>query len=161
MALDSIAGRLLGLDIFRGLEASHVERIAQDAERLIFRDRQKIIEAGEACDGAIVIISGEARALAQEERDLDEFTVEPGSMLGETAMLTEHTAVLTIVADGDVRAIKVNRDALRRHLEDEPSLAQHFQERLADRLQRTAIELRMIDERLAVASLVLAESESA
>jgi len=161
MALDSIAGRLFGLDIFRGLPNAHIERIAHEAERLIFRDGQKIIEAGTPSDGAIVIVSGEARALGQETQDLDEFIIEPGSMLGETAMLGEHTAILTIVAHGDVRAIKITRDALRAHLEEEPALAQHFQDRLAARLQRTAIELRMIDERLAVASMAAAERQTA
>lgn len=153
MALDAIAGRLLGLEIFRGLVPTQIERIARDAERLIFRDGQKIAEAGSESDGAIVIIAGRARALADPSRDLDEFIVEAGSMLGETAMLAEHRAHITILAEGDVRAVKVTREALQLHLQDDPALAEHFHERLAARLQRTALELKMIDERLAVASL--------
>jgi CRP-like cAMP-binding protein len=153
MALDAIAGRLLGLDIFRGLASSQIERIARDAERLIFRDGQRIVEAGAESDGAIVIIAGRARALAEPAQDLEEFAIEPGSMLGETAMLAEHKATITIIADGDVRAVRLLREALWRHMEEDPSLAEHFHDRLVARLQRTALELKMIDERLAMASL--------
>jgi CRP-like cAMP-binding protein len=160
MALDAIAGRLLGLDIFRGLAPHQIERIAREAERLIFRDGQKIVEAGAETDGALVIIAGLAKALAEPSHGLEEFTIEPGSMLGETAMLTEHRSAVTILAHGDVRAVKVARETLLRHMEEEPTLAEHFHERLAERLQRTALELRMIDERLAVASLAVAAEAS-
>ena len=72
-------------------------------------------------------------------------------MLGEGAMLTEHTYGLTVCAVGDVRAIQITRDALFAQLQDDPDLAEHLRARLANRLQRVALELRLIDERLAEA----------
>ena len=156
MAIDTIAGRLLGLDLFRGLDAGQIERIAREAERLIFRDGQRIIEKGKPIDGAVVIIGGRARALADSERDVDARAVEPGSLLGETAMLVEHHALVTVVAESDVRAVMIMREALRAHMHDDPAIAEHFAARLASRLQRMAVELRMIDERLAVACQTLA-----
>jgi CRP-like cAMP-binding protein len=161
MALDAITDRLLGLDIFRGLAAPQIERLAREAERLIFRDGQKIVEAGAESDGALVIIGGRAHALADPAHGLDEFTIEAGSMLGEIAMLAEHKSAVTVVAEGDVRAVKVIREILRRHMEEDAELAGHFHERLAARLQRTALELKMIDERLAVAALAVAAPNEA
>ena len=157
MAIDTIAMRLLGLEMFRGLDADQIERIAREAERLIFRDGQRIVEAGSVCDGAIVIIAGSARALADAERGLEERRIVPGSLLAETAMLTEHQTAITVVADGDVRAVKIVRETLHAAMQDDPAIAGHFAERLAARLQRMAIELRMIDERLAAASQAVAE----
>lgn len=153
MALDAITSRLLGLDIFRGLAPLQIERIARDAERLIFRDGQKLVEAGSESDGAIVIIAGRARALAEPLHGLEELSIEAGSILGETAMLAEHRPLVTILAEGDVRAVKVAREALQLHMQEDVAVAEHFHERLAARLHRTALELRMIDERLAVAGL--------
>ena len=161
MALDAVAACLLGFDIFRGLDPRMIVRIARETERMVFRDGQRIAEAGGACDGAIIVIAGRVRAVADASQDLDEFIVAPGSMIGETAMLTEHTSSLTIVAEGDVRAVKVLRESLRGLMEDDPALAEHFHDRLAARLQRTALELRMIDERLAVASLAASDVKSA
>lgn len=158
MAIDTIAGRLLGLDLFRGLDASQIERIAREAERLIFRDGQRIIEKGKPLDGAVVIIAGRARALADPERDVDARAVEPGSLLGETAMLVEYQTLVTVVAESDVRAVMIMREALRAHMHDDPAVAEHFAARLASRLQRMAVELRMIDERLAVACQTFARN---
>jgi CRP-like cAMP-binding protein len=154
MALDLIAARLSRLDMFRGLTSAQLQRLAREAERMIYRDGQTINAACENGDGAIVIISGRAMILADAELGLEAEDVETGSMLGEAAMLTEHTFGLTIAAVGDVRAVQLTRDALHAHLEDDPDLAQHFRERLANRLERVAVELRLIDERLAVASQI-------
>lgn len=157
MAIDTIAGRLLGLDMFRGLDAGQIERIAREAERLIFRDGQRVVEAGKPLDGSVVIIGGRARALADPERELEARAIEPGSLLGETAMLVEHQSSVTVVAEGDVRAVMVMREALHTQMQDDPAVAEHFAARLASRLQRMAVELRMIDERLAVACQTVAE----
>lgn len=156
MALDVIAGRLMCLDVFRGLGAAQIERIAQDAERMLFRDGQRIIRAGDDGDGAIVLIAGGARILADPESGIEERAVEPGSLLGEPAMLSEHQFRITAVASGDVRAVHLARSVLRMQMVEDPSLADHFHARLANRLQRVAVELRLIDERLAAASQVAA-----
>ena len=151
MALDSIAGRLLGLEIFRGLAPAQVERIAREAERMIFRDGQTLVAAGTEGDGALVIIAGRAMALADADTGRSARQIEPGSMIGELAMLTEHHIGVTVVADGDVRAIKVVRETLHANMQEDPALAAHLHARLVARLQRVALELRMIDERLAAA----------
>ncbi len=149
MALDLIGDRLQRLDVFRGLAPEQIERIARDAERLIFRNGQKILDAGSDGEGAVIIISGYATALADADAGLDAFEIEAGAMLGETAMLTEHQFRVTVVAAGDVRAVRINRAALLAHMHEDPTLAEHLHGRLTSRLQRVAVELRLIDERLA------------
>lgn len=162
MALDLIAARLSRLEIFRGLAPEQLQRIAQNAERMVFRDGQKIITAGEQGDGAIIIIAGRAMIMPDPELGIEAEDVEPGSMLGEGAMLAEHAYRLTVCAVGDVRAIKVAREAVYAHLQDDPDLAEYLRARLANRLQRVALELKLIDERLAVASqAALAEAPAA
>ena len=152
MAIDTIARSLIGLDLFRGLGPEHVVRIARDAERMIFRSGQRIIDAGKAGDGSIVIISGTARRMADPNDEYeDALPIEPGTLLGETAMLTEHIFSTTVIADGDVRAVKLTRDAMLALMREDALIAEHFHDRLAARLQRMAIELRMIDQRLAAA----------
>lgn len=160
MALDLIAARLLCLDAFRGLAPEQIARVAGEAERMIFRDGQRLIETGKDGDGAILIIDGWAEALADEDLGLEAREIEAGTLLGETAMLTEHQFRLTVVARGDVKAVQITRAALLAHMHDDPSLAEHLQRRLASRLQRVIVELRLIDERLATAG-ELAATEAA
>lgn len=152
MALDTIADRIAALETFRGLTAAQVRRIAREAERTIFRDGQKMTEAGSESDGALVVIAGRATTLCDEQGAREPRPIEAGSMLGETAMFSEYRFGVTAVAQGDVRAVKITREALRVHMEEDPAVAAHFHARLASRLQRVALELRVIDERLATAS---------
>ncbi len=152
MALDTITGCLNDLDVFRGLTPAQLERLAREADRIIRRDGQTLIEAGAMGDGALVIVAGHALTLADPDRGFEATTVRPGSMLGEAAMLTERHYNLTVVADGDVRAIKIARATLAANMRDDPALAAHFQARIAARLSRVALELRVIDERLAAAA---------
>lgn len=152
MAIDTIAQRLFDLEVFRGLAPAEVERIAREAERIIFRDGQTIVAAGTDADGAFVLVAGRAMALADPSRGTAAHAIEAGSMLAESAMLTEHRVGLTVVADGDVRAIKITRELLHAMMLEAPEIAEHFVGRVAARLTRVAIELRLIDERLAVAT---------
>ncbi len=151
MAIDTIAGRLAALDAFASLPPEIVERIAREAYRIIFRDGQQLAEAGAAADGAIVIVDGQAAVAPDVERGQSGRTLEPGTMIAELAMVTEHTLSSTIVANGDVRAIKIDREAMRGLMAEHHIIAEHFEARLTNRLSRLALELRLIDERLAVA----------
>lgn len=164
MALELIAARLSRLELFRGLGQEQLERLSRDADRMIFRDAQKIITAGQLAEGAIVIVSGRAMIMPDPELGIESEHVEAGSMLGEAAMLTEHICALTVCAVGDVRAIQVTREALFTNMQEDPDLAEHLRSRFANRLQRVALELRMIDERLAATchgSLIEAEAPAA
>lgn len=151
MAIDTIAQRLLDLEVFRGIGPEKLERLAREADRIIFRDGQTIAAAGAEADGAFVLVAGCAMALADPERGVPAHRIEAGSMIAETAMLTEHHFGLTITADGDVRAIKITRELLRTMMLEDAALRDHFAGRIAARLTRVAIELRLIDERLAAA----------
>jgi CRP-like cAMP-binding protein len=157
MALDLIVARLSRLDLFRGLTPEQLQRIARDAERMVFRDGQKIIAAGETGGGAIVIISGRGMIMPDEQLGIEAEHVEAGSMLGEAAMLAEHVYRLTVCAVGDVRAIHLTREALLANMQTDPDLAEQLRARLANRLQRVAVELRLIDERLAAAQAAISE----
>ncbi len=151
MAIDRIEQRLRDLEIFHGLGPAHIERIAREAQRIIFRDGQVVTTAGTEADGALIVIAGRATALADHARAISIHRIEAGSMLAEPALLVEHEFNLTVVAEGEVRAIKITRAMLRELMLDDPALTDHFIGRIAARLTRVAIELRLIDERLAIA----------
>lgn len=149
MALDTIAETLTALDLFRGLDPEQLARLAREAERLLIKAGQPLLSAGADGEGALIVVAGSAKALPDPEISFPGEDVGPGTMLGETALLVEHRHRLTVVAETDVRAIRIRRDTLFERMQADPSLAAHFQARLAARLSRLALELRLIDERLA------------
>jgi CRP-like cAMP-binding protein len=149
MAIDTIASSLLALDVFRGLTAAQIGRIAATADRMIFPDGHVMARVGDVADGAIIVVHGSASIRDDGTTVQSGLVIETGSMIGETAMLTEHHYGATIVARGVVRAVKIGREPLLEQMRSDPALREHFVRRLTSRLSRVALELRLIDERLA------------
>ena len=148
MAIDKLVAPLLRVPLFAGLKPLQLTEIARQAERISFRPGGTITAAGEPGAGAYLIVAGEA-VLVSGDR---EQALEPGSLVGEIAMLTEHTYGATVMARGRVHALKITRSALHEQMRDDPPLAEHFTRLLAERLTQVAAEMRGIDEMLAGAA---------
>ncbi len=149
MAIGKLVAPLLRVPLFAGLKPLQITEIARQAERCRFRQGDIITKAGEAADGAYLIASGLADRLADGGGDAASEPVEPGSLIGEMAMLVEHDYGATVIARDRVLCLKITRAALREQLLQDPALALHLQRRIADRLSRVADDLRQIDSALA------------
>lgn len=153
MVIDSFAERFGDLEIFRGLSQVKLSAIARASERVVFRPGQAIISDGKAGDAAIMIMGGEAVAVDDAPGPIAAAPALPeGTLLGEMAMLIEHDYAVTVVARTSVRALRIPRHAMLQLLAADPDLAQHFVDRIASRLTRVAVELRRIDQMLALAA---------
>lgn len=145
MRLDQLAMPLLRHDIFNGLRPLQITEIARRAEQVMFRPGQIMMRAGEAGDGAIVMISGEASSAADAEIGLEEEPIPAGALLGEMCMLIEQVHGVTVVARSPVLAIRIRRSTMHELMLEDPGLASHFTHRISRRLARVADELRRID----------------
>jgi CRP-like cAMP-binding protein len=150
MAIEMFIGPLLRVSLFQGLSQPQLAEIARRAERVMFRIGQPIIKAGEAGDGAFLLIVGEGgiinageRGFGSRERDM--VTVETGSLIGEMSMLIDTEYSTTIVAKSAVRALKITRAALCTQMERDPALAAHFVAKISSRLRDFTDELRRIE----------------
>lgn len=146
---DALLVHFLKVEMFRGLKPLQITEIARRAERVVFRPGQILIEQGRTGDAALLVVSeGAVRTQAPDQDALSE-PVEPGSLIGEMAMLidTEHTS--TVVAQGSVRAFRITRDGLAAQMRLDAALAEHFVDKIAGRLHRLAGELRKIETSLA------------
>ena len=153
MAIDPVSRHLLRLEIFQGLKPLQITEIARQAERIVYKAGQTLIEDGTAGEAAIVVVSGEAvRTKAPMVGDDAAEAIEPGSMLGEMAMLIETDYSSTVVAHGAVRALRITREAMLQMMLDDPDLAEHLVAKIARRLHGIAAELRKIDVVLAAAA---------
>ena len=146
MPVDAIVAPLLRVGLFQGLKPLQITEIARQAERIVFRTGETIATAGAAGDAAILIVGGPAR------RTDDDETIEPGSLVGEMAMLIEHEYRITVVARSSIRALKITRAQMQAHMLAAPIVAEHFVSRISSRLSRVAVELRRIDQMLAIAA---------
>jgi CRP/FNR family transcriptional regulator, cyclic AMP receptor protein len=144
MAAEPIVALLQRIPIFARLSVSQITEIARKAEKVKFRARQNITEAGTAGDGAFLLVSGNSERPTAPDQALP-----PGSLIGELAMLVEHNYGATIVAKGRVHCLKITRAALHELMLADPSLADLFSQHISERLHKTVDRLRHIDSLLA------------
>ena len=148
MSPDLLMLSLLGAPLFSGLAPLQLKVLALTSERVVFRDGEALISAGEEGDAAYLIVSGEV-AVGMEEGEADERAVLPaGTLVGELAMLIETEHGSTVKASGSVNALKFSRQMMHELMQRYPGMAEHFTAKLRSRLERLAEALREIDEML-------------
>lgn len=150
--LETFTARLADIEIFRGLPEEHLTEIARSAERIVFRAGQPILTRHATGDAAYIIMGGDAVALDSDNPSALPKPLPEGTMLGELAMLIDHAYGVTVMARSNVRCLKLSRDIMLRHMAKQPELADHFVSRITSRLTRVAVEMRRIDQILALAA---------
>ena len=149
MAIDKVVVPLLRVPLFFGLKPLQLTELAHRAERMAFRRGSTITKAGSAGDGAYLIVSGDAVRVPEPGSDAQPMPIEPGSLVGELAMLIDHVYGATVVAEGRVHCLKILRSSLYEQMQADPALADHFSSALVARLTRVALQMRKIDQMLA------------
>jgi CRP-like cAMP-binding protein len=139
---------LLRIPLFAGLKPLQITEMARHADRVKFRPGSVIVSAGQALDGAYLLVEGKVEVKATEDSWMPPEQIEPGSLEGEVAMFVEHTAALTLMAVERVHCMIITRAAMRAQMEDDPAVAWHFESIYAERLNLAAVELRAIDKLL-------------
>jgi CRP-like cAMP-binding protein len=152
MAMDNLVAPLLRLPLFAGLKPLQLTELVRRAERPSFWPGDVLTKAGQPGDGAYLIVSGPAQRVAGPGVTAMPEVVVPGSLIGEMAMLVEHDYGSTIVARDRVFCLKFIRTEMHAQMREDPTLTEHFRDRMTERLMQTAEELRRIDDALAARS---------
>jgi len=145
MAIDRLVAPLLRVPLFAGLKPLQITELARHAERVTFRRGDIITKVSEPGEGAYLIVSGLAEHVAQSGFETTPTPVEPGSLIGEMAMLVEHEYRATVVARDRVLCLKITRAAVRAQMLEDIALARHFERHISERLSRVADDLRQIE----------------
>jgi CRP-like cAMP-binding protein len=145
--IDKVMAPLTRVEAFRGLTEGQLQELARHAKKLKFLRGDVITRAGSPGDGALIIASGPAEREANRNAPAE--IVPPGSLIGEMAMLIPHDYTVTVLARDWVYCLKITRAALHAQMSADPSLAEHFRQRVTARMMRFAEDLRRIDRLLA------------
>lgn len=149
MAIDPLVKPFLNLPLFNGLRPLQLTEIVRRADRIVYRAGDTIISEDQVGDAAIVIVSGEAVRTSTLEPGAAAETIPEGSMIGELAMLVEIVHSSTVVARGSVKALRLTREEMQTQMTEDPKLAEHFSERIGDRLGQFLSDLQGVDDVLA------------
>jgi CRP-like cAMP-binding protein len=150
MALETNAELLGRVPIFSGLSAAQLTRIAAAGADLYFEEGTAILKAGETGPAAYLILSGYVAPEAPSDAPAMVDVLGYGTFLGELAMLVETCFTLTVTARWRVRALALERPSMYALMEQDPSLAFHFADKLRSRLHNLARDLRYMDQQFDV-----------
>jgi CRP-like cAMP-binding protein len=152
MAIDALVRPLLNVPLFQGLKPLQISEIARRADRIVYKPGDVIVTANADSDAAVLVVSGEA--VRTEGPGLSEGVeaVPPGALISEMTMLIETECSSTVVARTAVRALRITRAEMLAHMTDDPTLADHFIEKISGRLSSFVAGLQEIDRSLAALS---------
>jgi CRP-like cAMP-binding protein len=129
-----------------GKQALRVLAIGAESRRLA--SGAVLFYAGELADGGYIVQEGSLVVESGTPPQSDEFTVGPGTLLGELALLTEAVSPVTAIAKEPTTVIRISRSLFRKMLEGYPAAARRLRDMLEERLGSLAQDLEDVQRKL-------------
>ncbi len=128
------------IPLFSNVDSVRLKLLAFASDRLAFADGQFLFHAGDPCDGAYVILEGEAEVLAGEA-DALVAKLGPNDLTGEIAMICNKPRSASVRALGTVTVLRIPTDVFMPMLAEFPEMALEVAIELAHRLDQTTQKL--------------------
>jgi CRP/FNR family cyclic AMP-dependent transcriptional regulator len=127
---------LAGVPLFETLSRPQLARVAELAREVSYGPGRMLVRAGTPGVAFYVITEGRAKVvkgrIASARGDA---TLGPGDFFGELALLDGGPRSASVVADGPITTIRVERTPFRTLLRDEPDIALKLLEGMARRMR--------------------------
>lgn len=150
MALNEDIDVLSAAGLFEQLSSEQLRLLAFGAERLRFNVGRKLYRQGDRADCGYVIAVGTV-ALTRQSGGADPVvikSVEPGTVLGELALITETHWITGAQAQTDVEVLRINRSLFRRMLSEYPDTASAIRDQLKADLKAFVDDIARIEQKL-------------
>jgi CRP/FNR family transcriptional regulator, cyclic AMP receptor protein len=136
--LDDVVEILAKAGIFQGLEPSAVSALTGKLHEVKLPPGRMVFAEGASGDRLYIIISGKVK-IGRRSRDGRESLLTimgPSDMFGELSIFDSGPRASTATTITEVRAVSIDRDALRAWIVDRPEIARQLLRVLARRLRR-------------------------
>jgi CRP-like cAMP-binding protein len=140
MTIEDDIAVLEGVPSLRQLGAPALRILAIGAETRECSPGQVLFSAGEAADSAYIVQRG-SFTLKSERAGDSEIVAGPGTLLGETALVTETQRPATATAREDSAVMRISRAMFLKMLEGYPEAAHRMRQVLAARADQWAREM--------------------
>ena len=117
--------------LFDELAPADLSAIAEVAHERSFADGELLASEGELGDELLIVASGTVRV---EAGGSEIARRGPGEVVGEMSLITRGPRMASLVADGDVRAIRIGRREFESMIHDRPDIGIGVMRVLAQRL---------------------------
>jgi CRP-like cAMP-binding protein len=149
MGLEQEVEVLRRIPLFANIEPARLKLMAFASQRMTFKPDQALCREGEPGDAAYIIVDGTADIL----KDTDEGPVKVAevgrnAIIGEIAILIDVPRTASVVATGELTALKITKDLFYRLIADFPEMGVEIMRVLARRLEETTGRLGEVEDRL-------------
>ncbi|WP_052665302.1 sensor histidine kinase [Nitriliruptor alkaliphilus] len=135
--------RLKQVDLFTDLSDDDLRRICKGVLEVNLESGEVLFEEGDPGDQAYVVLAGTVDIVkATEGREALVAVREPGSVIGEMALLQEAPRIATVRARTDAQLLVISKATLDELLESSPSAARAMFRSLLARMRETSDRLR-------------------
>jgi hypothetical protein len=118
--------------LFADLAPIELEGVAAIAEERGYADGETIAEEGEVGEELHIVVDGVIRVVREGERELARRSA--GDVVGEMSIITRRPRIASLLAQGDVRTIRIERRGFESILRERPNVALGVMRVLAERL---------------------------
>jgi len=125
--------------LFGELSPMDLKHVAASATEHLYADGEAIAEQGELGDEMHIVVSGEIRVVLGTEQEAQSEVARrrPGDCVGEMAIVSEEPRMASLVADGDVRTLSIDRTRFHRILKERPEASLAVMRVLCERLRES------------------------
>jgi CRP-like cAMP-binding protein len=122
--------------------------LAIGAETRHLQSGAVLFYAGELADGGYIVTEGSLLIEHANPSEGSEYTVGPGTLLGELALLTETISPVTAIAKEPTVLVRISRNMFRKMLEGYPAAAKRLRDAMAERVDAWSRELTTVKDAL-------------
>jgi CRP-like cAMP-binding protein len=108
-----------------------------------------LLYAGELVDSGYIVQTGALILEGSIGGKQTEYTVGPGTLIAELALLTETVSPVTVIASEPTVLVRISRNLFRKMLEGYPAAAKRLRDLMAERVDSWSHELSEVKSRLA------------
>src|SRR6185437_416978 len=141
MSLDNDVAFFERVPSFAVLGKQALRILAIGAETRNLHSGAVLFYAGELADGGYLVQEGSLLLEPNSPLEGKQFTVGPGTLVGELALLTDTVCHATAIAKEPTVVIRISRSLFRKMLEGYPAAAQKMREMVAERVDNWMSEL--------------------
>ena len=142
MKFEAEVNALQRTPMFQGVDPSRLRLLAFMGEDRTFKDGEMVVRQGDSSDSAYLILSGKADVIVEFGGSASTVAqLGESEVFGEMAMLCETPRTATVQAKGELRTLLFEREGMLRLLREFPEMAIEMSRSLAQRLERTTVEL--------------------
>ncbi|HET7235949.1 MAG TPA: Npt1/Npt2 family nucleotide transporter [Actinomycetota bacterium] len=120
------------IPLFATLEPAELSQIAEIADERVYADGEVIGTEGEMGDEMHVVLEGTVRVVRGDAETIARR--EAGEIVGEMAVITMAPRVASLIAEGDVRTIRIGQREFEAMVRERPEIALGVMRVLAERL---------------------------